>query len=109
MPGAMSRQWSQTRGGESHVTQHRSSGRSGMILGVGEAYAQEMAPGPGFVEVTYMPAGAALFASKRQLAELRQLWIWDGRQLQSQSVLQHRGRARRDDRDYLGPSVRRSG
>ena len=39
----------------------------GMVLGVGDAYAQETTPGPGFVEVTYMPAGAALFTSKDNL------------------------------------------
>ena len=33
--------------------------------GIGSAYAQESsAPGPGLVEVTYMPAGAAFFTSK---------------------------------------------
>jgi Outer membrane protein beta-barrel domain len=36
----------------------------GTIVGVGSAYAQESAPGPGAVEVTYMPAGAAFFTSK---------------------------------------------
>jgi len=36
----------------------------GTIIGVGSAYAQESAPGPGAVEVTYMPAGAAFFTSK---------------------------------------------
>ena len=36
----------------------------GTIVGVGSAYAQESAPGPGAVEVTYMPAGAAFFMSK---------------------------------------------
>jgi len=35
----------------------------GMVLGVGRAAAQETT-GPGFVEVTYMPAGAAFFTSK---------------------------------------------
>ena len=35
----------------------------GMMLGVGGAAAQETT-GPGFVEVTYMPAGAAFFTSK---------------------------------------------
>src|SRR5262245_23412835 len=38
----------------------------GITLGVGGAYAQDSAsgPGPGFVEVTYMPVGAAYFTSK---------------------------------------------
>ena len=36
----------------------------GITFGVGSAFAQESAPGPGAVEVTYMPAGAAYFASK---------------------------------------------
>ena len=36
----------------------------GTIIGVGSAFAQESAPGPGAVEVTYMPAGAAFFTSK---------------------------------------------
>src|SRR6185503_1408814 len=35
----------------------------GMMLGVGGAAAQETT-GPGFVEVTYIPAGAAFFTSK---------------------------------------------
>jgi hypothetical protein len=35
----------------------------GMMLGVGGAAAQETT-GPGFVEVTYMPAGAAFFTAK---------------------------------------------
>ena len=35
----------------------------GMMLGVGGAAAQETT-GPGFVEVTYMPAGAAFFTSQ---------------------------------------------
>src|SRR4029453_5207382 len=35
----------------------------GMVLGVGRAAAQETT-GPGLVEVTYMPAGAAFFTSK---------------------------------------------
>jgi opacity protein-like surface antigen len=35
-----------------------------LMLGVGSAYAQETNPGPGLVEVTYMPAGAAFFTSK---------------------------------------------
>ena len=30
-----------------------------VMLGTGRAYAQEDSPGPGTVEVTYMPAGAA--------------------------------------------------
>ncbi|HJZ74346.1 MAG TPA: outer membrane beta-barrel protein [Vicinamibacterales bacterium] len=36
----------------------------GMLFSVGGAYAQESNPGPGPVEVTYMPAGAAFFTSK---------------------------------------------
>jgi hypothetical protein len=37
----------------------------GFSFAVGSAYAQESAgPGPGFVEVTYMPAGAAYFTAK---------------------------------------------
>src|SRR5262245_36612828 len=36
----------------------------GILVGVGSARAQETAPGPGTVEVTYMPAGAAFFQSK---------------------------------------------
>src|SRR6185295_16039338 len=36
----------------------------GTIVGVGSAYAQESTPGPGAVEVTYIPAGAAFFTSK---------------------------------------------
>ena len=38
----------------------------GITFSVGGAYAQEsnQGPGPGFVEVTYMPAGAAFFQSK---------------------------------------------
>ena len=38
----------------------------GIMFGVGGAYAQESnsGVGPGFVEVTYMPAGAAFFTSK---------------------------------------------
>jgi hypothetical protein len=37
---------------------------SGILFGVGVGYAQEATPGPGVVEVTYMPAGAAYVASK---------------------------------------------
>ena len=39
---------------------------AGILFGVGGAYAQESnaTPGPGLVEVTYMPAGAAFFPSK---------------------------------------------
>lgn len=37
----------------------------GLVIGMGSAYAQETTtPGPGLVEVTYMPAGAAFFTSK---------------------------------------------
>ena len=38
----------------------------GITFGVGGAYAQDSTsgPGPGFVEVTYMPAGVAYFTSK---------------------------------------------
>jgi hypothetical protein len=38
----------------------------GITFSVGGAYAQEsnQGPGPGFVEVTYMPVGAAFFQSK---------------------------------------------
>ena len=38
----------------------------GITVGLGTAYAQEskVSPGPGLVEVTYMPAGAAFFTSK---------------------------------------------
>jgi opacity protein-like surface antigen len=36
----------------------------GFVIGIGSAYAQETTPGPGAVEVTYMPAGAAFFTSK---------------------------------------------
>lgn len=36
----------------------------GMLVGVGSAAAQETTPGPGTVEVTYMPAGAGYFMSK---------------------------------------------
>lgn len=35
-----------------------------VMLGTGRAYAQEDSPGPGTVEVTYMPAGAAYVSSK---------------------------------------------
>jgi hypothetical protein len=39
--------------------------------GIGSAYAQESsAPGPGLVEVTYMPAGAAFFTSKLHASRL---------------------------------------
>src|SRR5262249_15057612 len=37
---------------------------SGMLFSVGGAYAQESNPGPGLVEVTYIPAGAAFFTAK---------------------------------------------
>jgi hypothetical protein len=37
---------------------------AGVLFSVGGAYAQESTPGPGPVEVTYMPAGAAFFTSK---------------------------------------------
>ena len=37
---------------------------SGILFAVAGAYAQESSPGPGVVEVTYMPAGAAFFTSK---------------------------------------------
>jgi hypothetical protein len=37
---------------------------SGILFSVGSAYAQESNPGPGLVEVTYIPAGAAYFTSK---------------------------------------------
>lgn len=38
---------------------------AGIIAGAGSTYAQESNnPGPGFVEVTYVPAGAAFVASK---------------------------------------------
>jgi hypothetical protein len=37
---------------------------TGMLLSAGAAYAQEATPGPGPVEVTYMPAGAAFITSK---------------------------------------------
>jgi hypothetical protein len=36
----------------------------GMMVSAGAVYAQETNDGPGFVEVTYMPAGAAYFTSK---------------------------------------------
>jgi hypothetical protein len=36
----------------------------GVLFTVGGANAQETEPGPGLVEVTYMPAGAAFFTSK---------------------------------------------
>jgi len=36
----------------------------GSLVGVGVAGAQETSPGPGTVEVTYIPAGAAFFTSK---------------------------------------------
>jgi hypothetical protein len=36
----------------------------GSLVGVGVAGAQETSPGPGTVEVTYIPAGAAYFTSK---------------------------------------------
>ena len=36
----------------------------GMIVGVGTTLAQESSPGPGIVEVTYVPAGAAYFTDK---------------------------------------------
>jgi hypothetical protein len=36
----------------------------GMLVGVGGVRAQEVSPGPGKVEVTYIPAGAAFFTSK---------------------------------------------
>jgi opacity protein-like surface antigen len=35
-----------------------------LTIGVGTAFAQEANPGPGLVEVTYMPVGAAFFTSK---------------------------------------------
>ncbi len=34
------------------------------VVGAGRAHAQEVGPGPGAVEVSYIPAGAAFFASK---------------------------------------------
>src|SRR5258705_4269684 len=34
------------------------------IIGCGHAYAQETTPGPGLVEVTVIPAGAAFISSK---------------------------------------------
>ena len=37
---------------------------AGVLFSVGGAYAQESSPGPGVVEVTYIPAGAAFFTSK---------------------------------------------
>ena len=37
---------------------------TGILFSVGAAYAQETTPGPGLVEVTYIPAGAAYIASK---------------------------------------------
>ena len=37
---------------------------TGILFSVGAAYAQEATPGPGLVEVTYIPAGAAYIASK---------------------------------------------
>jgi hypothetical protein len=37
---------------------------AGFLFTVGGAYAQESTPGPGVVEVTYIPAGAAFFTSK---------------------------------------------
>ena len=37
---------------------------TGIIVGAASASAQEPAPGPGKVEVTYMPAGAAYFTAK---------------------------------------------
>jgi hypothetical protein len=37
---------------------------SGILFSVGAAYAQETTAGPGVVEVTYIPAGAAYIASK---------------------------------------------
>jgi opacity protein-like surface antigen len=37
---------------------------TGVLFGVVSAYAQESTPGPGLVEVTYIPAGAAYFTSK---------------------------------------------
>ena len=36
----------------------------GTLFGVGSAHAQESNPGPGLVEVTYIPAGAAFVTSK---------------------------------------------
>jgi len=36
----------------------------GIIVGVCSSYAQESTPGPGAVEVTYMPVGGAFFTSK---------------------------------------------
>ena len=36
----------------------------GVLFMIGSAHAQESDPGPGLVEVTYMPAGAAFFTSK---------------------------------------------
>jgi hypothetical protein len=35
-----------------------------VVVGTGCAFAQEIGPGPGTVEVTYIPAGAAYFTSK---------------------------------------------
>jgi hypothetical protein len=37
---------------------------SGILFAVAGAYAQDSRPGPGFVEVTYMPAGAAFVPAK---------------------------------------------
>ena len=37
---------------------------AGMMLGMPSAHAQETHPGPGLVEVTYIPAGAAYFTEK---------------------------------------------
>ncbi|HKB09443.1 MAG TPA: outer membrane beta-barrel protein, partial [Vicinamibacterales bacterium] len=39
-------------------------GIAAVLFSVGGAYAQEAGSGPGFIEVTYMPAGAAYFPSK---------------------------------------------
>ena len=36
-----------------------------LIVGAGCAYAQEASPGPGTVEVSYIPAGAAFFTSRK--------------------------------------------
>ena len=36
----------------------------GIVVGVCSSYAQESTPGPGAVEVTYMPVGGAFFTSK---------------------------------------------
>ena len=58
---AARRQIIQERG---HVSQHRKCFHGDVVFGAASAFAQEEAPGPGRVEVTYTPGGAAYVAAK---------------------------------------------